>query len=171
MMTALLLFCGCAKNNPTDKINRKYSELENFSCGIRYTIDSGDYLTAFEMALDYSPEGCELRVDAPSELKGLSVRVEADTAEVVYGERVLVLDSLKGLNVSPVRVIPDILDTLKKGMISSYSNQGIYEYYSSIGGRELCYLVRFGEDLLPLKTEVLVGGETVAAVEFIYGEE
>ena len=170
MMTVLLVLCGCTSNDPTDEINRKYAELERFSSDIRYTLDSGDYITVFEMALDYGPEGCGLTVKSPAELEGLSVRVDADTAEVVYGERVLVLDSLKGLKISPVRVVPDVISTLKRGLITSYFEDGSCEYYSSLGGEELCYLVWFDSELRPSRAEVSADGETVATIEFTYGE-
>ncbi|MBR6740295.1 MAG: hypothetical protein IKM04_04435 [Clostridia bacterium] len=170
MMTVLLLFCGCTSNDPTDRINQKYGEMERFSSDVRYTLDSGDYLTVFEMALDYGPEGCSLTLKSPTELEGLKVTLDADTAEVVYGERVLVLDSLKGLKISPIRILPNILDTLKRGLITSYSSDGMCQYYSELGGVELCYCVWFGDELEPLRAEVSAEGETVATVEFIYGE-
>lgn len=171
MMTALLCLCGCAKSDFTQRIGEKYRDLTEFRANITYTLNSGEYVTAFGMELDYGSEGCRLTVTSPENLAGLVTTVTPGGAEVVYGDRLLVLDEPEGLGVSPVRILPDIIETLKRGIITSYSKDGMCEYYSKLGETELCYRVWFDSLLTPVRAEAYIGSELAAAVEFTYSEE
>jgi outer membrane lipoprotein-sorting protein len=175
MITSAAGCSGGEAEKYTESIYSFYKNLISYSVTVSAELNHGDYVTDYTLGHTYAPDnGHIITVIEPLSLAGLVTKISAGCTEITYAGNIFAPQSLDGTGVTPVKLLPDMLEAWAGGVPgSSYfdSVDGreyiVQSFYSNIDGDEFMYRTWFDtETLYPMRNETFYGGECVMVLEF-----
>ena len=176
IFTLMMFFSACSGDplKTAEEAAGFYGGLTEFSSELRVTMDHGDYLTDYVLLHTYSGGVHTVTVKEPLGLAGLTVTTGQDSLELKFQDAVFLPQSLKGTGVTPVKLLPDMLESLMRGNFEAICNLSRGEdelvsisMWSTVDGDEFMYRVSLFQDTLePKDAEFFFDGKRVMTAEF-----
>lgn len=172
MMTLLLTACGGGgEKDEAQRLQQQYAAVAGAQLEADITCHYGGEIREYTLRCEYAPEGSRVTVTAPQELAGITAEVENGRLLLDYGGVSLDAGSYSGEGLSPVTVLPDLMQAAAEGYIAEMSReerdgrQCLRLGCDMSSDMSRVYTTWFDADtLLPLYSEVCWNGTVVYEV-------
>lgn len=170
MMLPLLLLAGCGKEEEQTQraLDFRTALLEAGGCAFDadVQISYGDTLAAFSLHCTASlTDGVTMTLTAPETLRGMTARVDAEGAKIVYDGAELGFSTLAGGNLAPMAVPWELTRCWAEGYIAWTGMEGELlrvTYLSGYGDREIQADVWF-DGMTPCRAELAYEGQKLVS--------
>jgi outer membrane lipoprotein-sorting protein len=174
----ITLAAGCSGGEAekyTADIYSFYKNMISYGATLEVTMNHGDYVTNYTLEHAYTPEsGHVITVVEPLSLAGLVTKISSGSTEIIYAGSLFAPQSLEGTGVTPIKLLPNMLEAWAGGVPgSSYfesidgTEYVVQSFYANVDGDEFMYRTWFDTDSLqPKRNETFYGGKCVMTLEF-----
>ena len=176
IFTLMTLLSACGENavDAAEKAAGFYSELSCYSATAQVSMNHGEYVTKYVISHAFAEGIHTLTVVEPLSLSGLSMTFDGEKAELRFEDIVFLPPSLDGTKATPMKLLPDILSSLVKGVYEAaylLDKDGVdclsFGMWSHVDGEEFMYRVTLSADsFFPLCAEVFYDGKAVLTAEY-----
>ena len=170
MLLLLLTSCGVSQENDVS-LQQQYAGVTEANLEADITCHYDDELRTLTMLCAYTPDSSSITVLSPAELAGISATVEQGNLTLSYEDISLDAGSYSAADISPVAVLPKLMEAASSGYITeqseeSYNDRNCYRMSADLSQQEgLLYTTWFDQEtLLPLYSEVTVDDTVVFEV-------
>lgn len=165
MISFFLLLCACAEEKKPDaaqKLQEEYQEITACECLAKVQWESEKEMECYTLQCAWVADGnCTVEVTEPEILKGVRAEFDQKELTLVYEDVSLAAGSM-GEELSPVNVLPMMMDAIRNGYILE---KGAEEYggekcarilfdVTNPQGEKTAYTVWFNTGHLPVYAEV-----------------
>jgi len=172
MLTLLLTACGGGeKKDPVNELQQQYGLVSAATLQADVTCHYDEEVREYTLLCAYTPERSTVTVLTPANLSGISAVVEGGTLTLRYEDISLDAGSYSAAAVSPVAVLPKLMEAAARGYVMEQSEETIGERSCLRLSCDLSdqpgtvYTTWFDtQTLLPLRSEVSVEGTVVFEV-------
>ena len=172
----MTLLSACGENAVAAAENAAsfYSEISEFSATAQVSMNHGEYVTEYVITHEFSESIHTLTVVEPLSLSGLTMTFDGEKAELRFKDVLFLPPSLDGTKATPMKLLPDILSSLTKGVYEAAylldaEGGGCLSFgmWSYVDGDEFMYRVTLSEEsFYPLFAEVFYDGKAVLTAEY-----
>jgi len=174
MLTLLLTACGGeGERDPAAALQEQYAAVAEAEMEAEITCHYGGEVRSYTMECGYTPEKSRVTVLAPQELAGISAEVEKGELLLSYEDISLDAGTYSGAALSPVTVLPELMEAAAAGYVTEMSREPRQErdcLRMSCGldrSASTVYTTWFDEEtLLPMYSEVVMEGTLVYQTEW-----
>lgn len=176
IFTLMTLLSACGENavDAAEKAVSFYSSLSEYSATARVSMNHGEYITEYVIKHQYSENEHSLTVVEPLSLSGLTMTFDGENAELRFKDVIFLPPSLDGTKATPMKLLPDILDSLINGVYEAaylLDKDGVgclsFGMWSHVDGEEFMYRVTLSADsFTPLCAEVFCDGKAVLTAKY-----
>ena len=172
MLTLLLTACGGEeKKDPAAALQAEYAAVASADMEADITCHYDNEVRQYTLLCAYTPESSLVTVLAPEDLAGISAEVKAGELILRYDDISLDAVSYSAAAVSPVAVLPSLMEAAAAGYGTEVSEESLNERQCLRMSCDLSedlgtvYTTWFDQEtLLPLRSEVCVDGTVVYEV-------
>jgi len=172
MMTLLLTACGGdGEKDEAQLLQQQYAAVAAAELAADIICHYGDEVREYSLTCDYTPETSRVTVTAPEELAGISAEVADGRLQLDYNEISMDAGTYSGGGLSPVTVLPELMQAAAEGYIAEMSReerggqQCLRLGFDMSSDMSRVYTTWFeSESMLPLYSEVCWNGEVVYRV-------
>lgn len=181
ILMIILLLCACSgtdgeESGPaSEALKEYYQTLESAQYTVTQQTDFGDRVMDFRFTYSFSREGDDtLEVLAPEAISGIRASLAGEGARIEFEGLVLDLGKLPGTGLSPLEVLPFLIDQWRNGYVSSEGREELggraclrVAYKTTQSGVAVEHHAWFDEEThTPVRAELFFDGAQVVACTF-----
>ncbi len=175
MLMLLLSACSAGEEeNVVNMLQQQYAAVASATIEAEVICHYGDEVREYTLLCAYTPESSAVTVLSPENLAGISAQVEGGTLTLRYDDISLDAGTCTAAAVSPVVVLPKLMEAAAWGYPAQQSEEMLGERLCIRLGCDLSdesgaeYTTWFDkETLLPLRSEISVDGTLLFAVNWL----
>lgn len=175
MLMLLLTACSAAEEeNVVTVLQQQYAAVEYATMEAEVLCHYGDEVREYTLLCAYTPQTSTVTVLAPENLAGITAQVENGALTLRYDDISLDTGTYASADVSPVVALPKLMEAAAWGYPAEQSEEMLGERLCIRLGCDLngesdtVYTTWFDkETLLPLQSEISVGGTLLFAVNWL----